>query len=78
VKSWEKIICTKGSKTNVVIKSTKIKIKIKNKLEGNYKFFNKLKIKITLIKEIFLKKIRIKLEKTIHYKFGLEDKIQNQ
>ena len=78
MKSWEKIICTKGSKKNVVIKSTKIKIKIKNKLEGNYKFFNKLKIKITLIKEIFFLKIRIKLEKTIHYKFGLEDKIQNQ
>ena len=56
MKSWEKIICTKGSKKNVVIKSTKIKIKIKNKLEGNYKFFNKLKIKITLIKEIFFKK----------------------
>ena len=55
-----------------------MKIKIKNKLEGNYKFFNKLKIKITLIKEIFFKKIRIKLEKTIHYKFRLEDKIQNQ
>ena len=62
----------------MVIKSTKMKIKIKNKLEGNYKFFNKLKIKITLIKEFFLKKIRIKLEKTIHYKFRLEDKIQNQ
>jgi len=55
-----------------------MKIKIKNKLEGNYKFFNKLKIKITLIKEFFFKKIRIKLEKTIHYKFRLEDKIQNQ
>ena len=62
----------------MVIKSTKMKIKIKNKLEGNYKFFNKLKIKITLIKEFFLKKIRIKLEKTIYYKFGFEDKIQNQ
>jgi hypothetical protein len=47
-----------------------VKIKIKNKLEGNKKFLNwsvkiKIKIKITLTKEKQIKKTRDKLKKKL-------------
>ena len=52
-----------------------MKIKIKNKLEGSKKSFN---LRVKLKKKQQKKTIRIKLDKTIHTKFGLKDEIENQ
>jgi predicted DNA-binding antitoxin AbrB/MazE fold protein len=38
MKSLKKINYTKGSKIKIEIKRMEMKIEIKNKLEGNYKF----------------------------------------
>jgi len=68
----------KGSK---IKKIKRIRIKIKNKLESNYKFLIggwNWKEKITSIKrQKKLKRMRIKMEKTIYHKFGLNNEIEN-
>jgi plasmid maintenance system killer protein len=54
----------------------RVRIKMKNKLEGNNLFL----LEETKKKKIFDKKtktIKTKLEKTIHYKLVLKDKIKN-
>jgi plasmid maintenance system killer protein len=54
----------------------RVRIKMKNKLEGNNLFL----LEETKKKKIFDKKtktIKTKLEKTIHYKLVLNDKIKN-
>jgi plasmid maintenance system killer protein len=56
----------------------RVRIKMKNKLEGkNLFYWKKLKRKKYLTEKKKTKTIKTKLEKTIHYKLVLKDKIKN-
>jgi len=58
----------------MIIKRIRMKIKIKNKLEGS----KKVSIWGLNWKKITKRIIKIKSDKTIHRKFRLKDEIENQ
>jgi hypothetical protein len=82
VKQKKKSIIQKPSKPKITIKLTRIKTKIKNKLEDNYNYFlsnggiekknqfNKITKKI--------KRDGTKLKKVINHKLRLMDEIENK